>query len=223
MLSIVIPTLNAADTIQRTLDSLAEAPFACEIVIADASSQDDTVAIAAAAGATVVTAERGRGPQLIAGAAAAGGEWLLFLHADTRLSAGWSNVVERFADAPINRHRAAAFRFALDDESGAARMIETLVAWRCWLFGLPYGDQGLLMARTFYEGVGGYRPLPLMEDVDIVRRIHRGRLITLDATALTSARRYRRDGYVLRPLRNLACLTLYYLGLPPAFIARIYG
>lgn len=223
MLSIVIPTLNAADTIGATLASLKEAPFHWEVVVSDGGSEDNTVSIATAAGAKVISAERGRGPQLIAGAAAANGEWLLFLHADTRLSADWSSTVERYADVPINRHRAAAFRFALDDDSKLARVLEKLVAWRCWLWALPYGDQGLLMARTFYEGLGGYHPLALMEDVDIVRRIHRGRLVFLDVVAMTSANRYRQGGYILRPLRNFACLVLYFLGVPDKVIARIYA
>ncbi len=223
MLSIVIPTLNAADTLGKTLESLREAPFHWEVVVSDGGSEDDTVAVATAADANVIAAERGRGQQLIAGAAQASGEWLLFLHADTRLAPGWSTKVERYADSPLNRHRAAAFQFALDDDSRAARVMETLVAWRCWLLGLPYGDQGLLMARTFYDGVGGYRPLAIMEDVDIIRRIHRGRLVFIDVVAVTSARRYRKGGYVLRPLRNILCLALYYLGVPASVIARVYA
>ncbi|MGY8993155.1 MAG: TIGR04283 family arsenosugar biosynthesis glycosyltransferase [Rhodospirillales bacterium] len=223
MLSIVIPTLNAADTIRETLESLRESPFHWSVVVSDGGSEDDTVAIARAAGAKVVTADRGRGQQLIAGAAAASEEWLLFLHADTRLAPGWSTKVKRYANSPLNRHRAAAFQFSLDDDSQAAQMMETLVKWRCWMFGLPYGDQGLLMARTFYESVGGYRPLAIMEDVDIVRRIHRGRLVFLDVAAVTSARRYREGGYVLRPLRNILCLVLYYLGVPVSVITRVYA
>ena len=119
--------------------------------------------------------------------------------------------------------RAAVFRFVVDDEDVAARRLEALVAWRCRALGLPYGDQGLLIHRDLYRRVGGFRPLPLMEDVDIVRRIGARRLVVLEAAALTSAARYRRAGYLRRSLRNLACLGLYFLGVPPRLLVRLYG
>jgi hypothetical protein len=122
-----------------------------------------------------------------------------------------------------NRARAAYLRFRLDDRSPAARRIEAIVDWRCRLLALPYGDQGLLIAAAFYRALGGFRPLPLMEDVDLVRRIGRRRLVPLAADAVTSAARYRREGYLSRPLRNLGCLALYFLGLPPRVILRLYG
>src|SRR5262249_6449201 len=103
-----------------------------------------------------------------------------------------------------------------------ARRVERLVAWRCRTFGLPYGDQGLVLARGFYRRLGGFRPLPLMEDVDLVRRIGRRPLVMLEAGAVTSARRYERDGWLRRPLRNLACLTLYFAGLPTPVLQRLY-
>jgi glycosyltransferase involved in cell wall biosynthesis len=171
----------------------------------------------------VIAATRGRGPQLAAGAAAASGEWLLFLHADCRLSPGWEEAIERFVAAPDAAARAGYFAFALDDPSPAARRLERIVAWRCRKFGLPYGDQGLLIARSLYDAVGGFSALPLMEDVDLVRRLGRARLAPLDASAISSARRYRSGGYVCRPLRNLFCLSLYFAGVPPQRIARLYG
>ena len=115
------------------------------------------------------------------------------------------------------------FRFALDDDSRAARRLETLVALRVRLFGLPYGDQGQLIRRDFYQSLGGFRPWPLMEDVDLMRRIGRRRLTVLPSTARTSAKRWRRDGWKRRSLRNLTCLTLYFLGASPQRIARWYG
>src|SRR6185437_3737014 len=93
--------------------------------------------------------------------------------------------------------------------------LERLVAWRCRVLGLPYGDQGLLIHRNLLEAVGGIKPLPLMEDVDIVRRLGRRRLTGLDATATTSTEKWDRDGWVRRSARNLACLLLWFLGAPP--------
>jgi len=124
--------------------------------------------------------------------------------------------------APGAENQAAAFRFALDDPAPAARRLEALVAWRCRALGLPYGDQGLLLSRALHDAVGGYRPLPLMEDVDLVRRIGRRRVVILDAAAVTSAVRFRAGGYLRRSARNLACLALYLAGMPPPLIARLY-
>jgi len=221
-LSIVIPTLNAAAGLGATLAALAEARDA-EIVVADGGSRDGTSALAEAAGACVVAAPRGRGLQLAAGAAAAHGDWLLFLHADTVLPPGWAEAVATFVDDPANAGRAGYFAFRLDDDDPRARRLERAVAWRCRRLALPYGDQGLLIGRTLYDAIGGFRPLPLMEDVDLVRRLGRERLAALPVAAVTSAARYRRDGYWRRPLRNLTCLSLYFLGLSPERIARLYA
>jgi rSAM/selenodomain-associated transferase 2 len=194
-------------------------------VVVDGGSTDGTAAaaaVAAASGARVIQAPRGRGIQLGAGAAAVRGDWLLFLHGDTVLAPGWIDAVRRHMDDPAMGDRAGYFRFALDDASPAARRLERLVALRCHLLALPYGDQGLLIARRLYDGVGGFDAVPLMEDVALVRRLGRSRLARLDATAVTSARRYRQGGYWRRPLRNLCCLALYYLGVPPQRILRLY-
>ncbi|HUH86318.1 MAG TPA: TIGR04283 family arsenosugar biosynthesis glycosyltransferase [Stellaceae bacterium] len=223
-LSIVIPTLNAAASLGAALDSLdeARADLLREIVVVDGGSTDDTPSLARAGGAHVIAGPPGRGVQLAAGGAAATGEWLLFLHADTRLGRGWSTPVAAFIADPANRARAGYPRFCLDDPSRAARRIEAGVRWRCRRLALPFGDQGLLIAAALYRALGGFRPLPLMEDVDLVRRLGRRRLLALEADAVTSAERYYRDGYVLRPLRNFVCLTLYFLGVPPASLLRIY-
>lgn len=224
-LSIVIPTLNAGAALAATFDALAEAKAELlhEIVVVDGGSADDTPALARARGARVIAGSRGRGVQLAAGGAAASGAWLLFLHADTRLGRGWSRPVAAFIADPANRDRAGYPRFCLDDPTRAARWIEAGVRWRCRRLALPFGDQGLLISAAFYRGLGGFRPMPLMEDVDLVRRLGRRRLVPLDADAVTSADRYHRDGYVLRPLRNFFCLMLYFLGVPPAALRRIYG
>lgn len=224
MLSVVIPTLDAVATLRATIAALAEAPSGAlgEIIVSDGGSADATREVADSAGARAIMAQRGRGAQLAVGAAAASGDWLLFLHADTRLAPGWSAQASAFMADPANAARAAAFAFALDDPAPQARRLERAVAWRCRVFGLPYGDQGLLIARGFYEQLGGYRAIPLMEDVDLVRRVGRARMTMLPARAVTSAERWRRDGWYRRSARNLACLSLWFLGVPPATIARLY-
>ena len=222
-LSVVIPALNSAASLPATLRALEEGrDLLREVVVADGGSADGTSIVAEDFGATVVTAPRGRGPQLVAGAQRAAGDWLLFLHADSRVPVGWSELARAFMAEPTNRERAAAFRLALDDPDPRARRIERLAGWRARHLGLPYGDQGLLIARAFYERLGGFKPLVLMEDVDLVRRIGRRRLVLLDAPMVTSAERYRRGGWLVRPLRNLTILAGYYLGLPPTLLRRLY-
>ncbi len=226
MLSVVIPTLDPGPALAAALEALAEAGAAgleLDIVLADGGSRDGAAAAVARQDARLVEAPRGRGQQLAAGAQAARGDWLLFLHADTVLAPGWAGEAKRYIDDPENRERAAAFRFALDDRRWGARLLERIVAWRCRLLALPYGDQGLLIGRAFHDALGGVRPIPLMEDVDLVRRIGRRRLDMLAVAAVTSAERYRRGGYLARPLRNLACVSLFFLGLPPRLILRLYG
>lgn len=217
--SVVIPTLEAARHLPATLCACHGAG---EIVVIDGGSHDETVPIARRSGARVIVSAAGRGIQLHRGAAAAEREWLLFLHADTVLGDGWRAAVSEFTAEPANRLRAATFQFRLDDRSASARRLERMVAWRVRRLGLAYGDQGLLIHRALYQSLGGFRELPLMEDVDLVRRIGRGRLVVLAATAHTSAERWHRDGWVPRSLRNLSCLILYFLGTPPHLIAKLY-
>lgn len=223
-ISFVIPTLNAEKTLPDVVDAIAcdDRMLACDITVVDGGSTDRTRRIAREKGARVVPSARGRGRQLRAGGETAAGAWLLFLHADTRLAPGWSDAAYEFASKPENGGRAAVFRFRLDDAHLQARRLERLVAWRTRVLGLPYGDQGLLISRGFHDRIGGFRPLPLFEDVDIVRRIGRRRLDMLEADAITSADRYRRDGWWIRPARNISCLALYFLGVSPRLIEKLY-
>ena len=226
MLSVIIPTLNAEARLAQSLTALIPGVISGlvkEVIIVDGGSTDATPEIAEDAGCTFIRGERGRGVQLALGASRARAEWLLFLHADTELSTGWETEVANFISQPTSMDLAGIFRFALDDFSPAARRLETGVAWRCRLFGLPYGDQGLLINRRLYDALGGYSPMPLMEDVDLIRRIGRRRLAYLRSHAVTSAERYRTSGYKTRSGRNLLCLSLYFLRVPPRLIARLYG
>lgn len=229
MISVIIPTLNAESRLAPAMTALIPAVvdgLVREVIVVDGGSTDRTLRIAESAGAEVLRSEPGRGHQLIAGAEAARFPWLLFLHADTMLEPGWEHEAQTFIGSIDGGQRplaAAAFRFRLDDLSFKARLVEAGAAIRCALFRLPYGDQGLLIPQRLYRQIGGYRPLPLMEDVDIIRRIGRRRTIILRNRAVTSATRYRSDGYVARVARNLFCLTLYYLRVPIQTISRLYG
>ncbi|HEX6443320.1 MAG TPA: TIGR04283 family arsenosugar biosynthesis glycosyltransferase [Stellaceae bacterium] len=221
--SVIVPTSNAADTLPQLLEQLRASVLVEELIVVDGGSSDGSVSIALTAGARVVAAVRGRGIQLAAGAGAAAGHWLLFLHADCRLSPDWEAAAAAFLAAQEATGRAGYFDFALDDAAPAARRLERMVAWRCRLLALPYGDQGLLITRSLYHAVGGFAPLPLMEDVDLVRRLGRRRLARIGARCISSPKRYRREGYWRRPLRNLFCLSLYLVGVSPYRIVRLYG
>jgi rSAM/selenodomain-associated transferase 2 len=218
LISAVIPTLNAEGSLGACLDALKDAD---ELVVVDGGSSDYTIEVAERRGAKLLCAATGRGHQLSAGAEAADGDWLLFVHADTMLEQGWRAEAERhIAAAPEG---AACFRFRLDSRAWQARLIERGVAARVRMLGLPYGDQGLLISRRLYDEVGGYRPMPLFEDVDLVRRLGRKRIHGLDAGAVTSAERWLRDGWLRRSAGNVGLLGLYRLGMSPGRIARLYS
>jgi rSAM/selenodomain-associated transferase 2 len=229
MISVVIPAWNAESTLTATLSALIPAVVdgvVREVIVVDGNSQDGTRAIADAAGARVFDSTKGRGVQMKAGGKVARHPWLLFLHADTVLEANWHHEVERFierAEAVERQSKAAVFRFALSDDGTMPRAVEWGVNLRCRIFALPYGDQGLLISRALYDEVGGYNPMPLFEDVDIVRRLGRRRIQRLRAKATTSAVRFRNGGYTLRVLRNWWCVLLYYCGASPERLKKIYN
>ncbi|GBE43765.1 glycosyl transferase family 2 [bacterium BMS3Bbin10] len=229
MISVIIPTLNAEAGLTATLSALVPGSvkgLVREVIISDGGSSDATPDIADAAGAQFIRGPKGRGLQLAAGAEQARSGWLLFLHGDTVLQPGWESEVSTFierVDGGARPAGAAAFSFALDDFGARPRMLEAMVSLRCALLRFPFGDQGLLIPKRLYDSLGGYRPLPLMEDVDLVRRLGRRRLVMMRTKAVTSAVRYKRDGYIARIARNAVCLSLYYLRVPPGTIVRLYG
>lgn len=224
-LSIVIPTLNAADELPGALACLmpgVEAGLVRELVVSDGGSTDGTVALADEVGAELVTGPPGRGGQIARGVAAAQGHWILVLHADTQLGDGWVEAVERLmARAAGGAPRAGYFRLSFRARGLMPRVTSGWANLRARRFGLPYGDQGLVLPRRLYDAVGGMPDLPLMEDVAMARRL-RGHLVALDASAATSAARYERDGWVRRGTRNLWTLTRYLAGADPEVLARGY-
>ena len=220
--SVIIPTWQAADRIGPCLGALGEALFEgliAEVILADGGSGDGIDRVADAVGARLVSARKGRGPQLAEGARAARANWFLFLHADSVLSEGWAEAVKAHIQA--GQDRAGYFRLQFDAQGIAPRLVAGWANLRARWLGLPYGDQGLLVPRALYDQVGGYPEIPLMEDVAIARRL-RGRLRPLQADITTSAERYRREGWLRRGRRNLWTLVRYLCGVAPERLARDY-
>ena len=217
--TIIIPTYLDSDALRRTLD--ATDWRGAEVVVAS-TADDATIAPLRAAYPAIVWVEcpRGRARQMNAGAAVSRADWLLFLHADTRLPPGWRAAI---ADADQRGHVAiGCFRFALDSGAWFARVIEAGVRVRVRLLGLPYGDQALFVRRSLFERAGGFAELPIMEDVDLVRRMRRaGALFRSPLPALTSARRWERDGWIRRTARHLMLISLYFCGVSPERLVRL--
>jgi rSAM/selenodomain-associated transferase 2 len=221
-LSVVIPTLNAASELPETAEALLEgvsSGLVRELVISDGGSGDDTGAVARELGALWLTGPPGRGGQLKRGVAAASGEWVLLLHADTHLAPGWAEAAHRHMTT--QPRMAGWFRLRFRSAGLMPRLVAGGANLRSRALGLPYGDQGLLVDRDVLYEIGGVPDIPLMEDVALARAL-RGRLRPLDADALTSAARYERDGWARRMGFNLATLARYALGADPAALRARY-
>ncbi len=215
-----MPTRDAAVRLPVLLSGLmegVESGLIRELIVSDGGSGDATARIAEEAGALWCEGPPSRGGQLRRGAELAGGEWLLFLHADTGLPVGWSGaVLTQMSDG-----RPGYFRLAFDARGLAPWLVAGWANLRSRLFHLPYGDQGLLISRIDYDAVGGYLDIPLMEDVAMARRLG-ARLSVMPLTVLTSATRYRREGWLRRGARNLSLLLRYLAGADPEDLRRRY-
>jgi rSAM/selenodomain-associated transferase 2 len=215
----VIPVLRDTEAAKGLLAAMPVTPEV-EIIVVDGDNDEDLDRyVAACPGARLVRTTAGRGHQMNVGAAAGSGEWLLFLHADSQLPTDWLGAFRALDDRVVG----GWFRFALDDPAWQARILERLVSWRVRLLRLPYGDQGLFLRRRQFQRMGGYRELPLFEDVELVRRLARlDEVVEMPLPLRTSARRWRRDGWVRRSARNVTLMMLYLVGVSPAWLERRY-
>jgi rSAM/selenodomain-associated transferase 2 len=218
---VVIPTLNEAPRLPRLLQDLTALTVEHQIIIADGGSSDGTLEVAAAHGCTIVSSSPGRGHQLRAGIAATMADWLLVLHADVRLSPDALHEAEAAMGRP--QVQAAAWPLAIPLQGFWFRWVERAAELRWSLFGLAYGDQGLLLRRTLYDAAGGYPDSRIMEDVAIVRRIARvARIERFRRPIVVDPRRWTREGRVRGAMRNTALLLLFLFGVEPDRLARWY-
>ena len=225
LVSIVVPVLRDTPELGGLLDSLQmdRLDAGVEVVVVNGDTTDGSLEPLRRRVTTVrwIDSEPGRGCQMNAGARASSGRWLLFLHADARLGAGWLAVVREAEERPDVV--GGAFRLALASAHWAARVVEGGVAFRTRWLRLPYGDQAIFVRREAFESLEGYRLLGLMEDVDFVRRLgRRGRLWFPPVSVRVSVRRWERDGWLRRTVLNLALLGLYVAGVAPDRLARWY-
>jgi rSAM/selenodomain-associated transferase 2 len=223
-ISVIIPVYREAAVINRTLAELGapSAAMPIEIIVVDGHPAGTTLEAIARRDVRKVIGPRGRGPQMNRGAALASGEVLLFLHADTLLPA---NAFAYIA-AALEGARAVGGAFSLGIRSprAAFRVIETAVAVRSRLTRIPYGDQGIFLKRRFFAALGGFTDIPIMEDVELMRRVKRSgrRVVVLPQCVQTSARRWEQEGVVFCTLRNWLLVTLFLCGASPRRLARFY-
>lgn len=219
-LSVIVPALDEAS---RIADAIATArdPDA-EVLVVDGGSADATASVARDAGARVLASPPGRAVQQNRGAGEARGRVLLFLHADTRLPAGYvRHVFEALMDPGVV---GGAFRFKTNLDTAWMRAIECFTDIRSRRLRLPYGDQGLFVRREVFEPLGGFPRVPIAEDLAFVRRLNRrGRVVTLDAPALTSARRWETSGPLHTLLVHQAVVAGIYAGVPIEWLVRLRG
>lgn len=224
-ISIIIPTWNEAEDLPRTLLSLSDAAEV-ETIVVDGGSTDGTPDIAERAGCRLLCSPPNRARQMNAGAEAASGSILLFLHADTRLPKHFDEAVRQALaekSAFARRPAAGAFRLRIDGPERPLRWIEWGANLRSVKFQMPYGDQALFLRAETFREVGGYPDLPVMEDFELVRRLRRiGRIIILRSAAVTSARRWRRLGPWRTTWIHQKMIVGYYLGIPLHRLTKWY-
>lgn len=211
-LSVIIPTLNEEKRLPGLLNSLSGKGL--EIIVADGGSHDGTAAIARSFTPLVEICPPGRGIQMACGARLATGDVLIFLHADTLLPEGFPVLIERALQRPGAVF--GAFKLDIRPISPSLCLIRLGANLRTRLFSLPYGDQAVFVRRSVYEKAGGFSPIPIMEDVELALRLKKaGRFVLVRAGAVTSSRRWEKEGTLRAWLRNQSLLWRYLLGAPP--------
>jgi len=224
LVSVIIPVLREAHQLDSLIDHLCQIAdgLPIEMIVVDGSPDGETLRAISRDGVTLLTAPAGRAVQMNAGAAAASGDYLLFLHADTRLPRG---ALRRIAETlSEGQYVAGAFDLRYGSARPSIRLIAGVACIRSRLTRIPYGDQAQFFRRDYFEILGGFSDIPLMEDVEIMRRIKdRGeRIFILPEPVISSARRQEKEGVVFCTLRNWAIITLYFLGMSPERLVRFY-
>ncbi|MBR8827428.1 MAG: TIGR04283 family arsenosugar biosynthesis glycosyltransferase [Gomphosphaeria aponina SAG 52.96 = DSM 107014] len=220
-ISIIIPVLNEAAIIQKTIIPLLDHSD-IEIIVADGGSIDNTQALVKELGVKlIISPGGGRSNQMNLGARIATGEILLFLHGDTQLPSGYQGIIREILSQP--QTIAGAFQLKIDGEKWSLRLVEIMVNWRSHFFSLPYGDQAIFLKTSSFEQIGGFSQLPIMEDYELIRRLQtKGKITIAPHPVLTSSRRWEKLGVFQTTLINQLIILGYFLGIPPVKLAQLY-
>ncbi len=225
-ISVIIPVFHEEAIINNAIARLIAraqegAQRDVEIIVVDGSPGGETVA-AVKGGAECIVSPKGRAAQMNVGAAAAHGDVLLFLHVDTALPKGGLGKIASVMEG--GRFAGGAFDLGIADAHRAFRVIERVASIRSRLTRIPYGDQAIFMERDYFFRIGGYSDMPIMEDVDLMRRVKRngGKICIVDAQVQTSPRRWRKEGIAACTLRNRTIMLLYLAGVRPERLAKWY-
>jgi len=224
ILSVIIPVFEEAGTIHRTLSCLVAetSRFRAETIIVDGDPQGSTISVIKPRSLTTLVGPKGRGPQMNAGARVARGTLLLFLHADTLLPRGALRAATRTCARP--GIAGGAFSLGIDHLGQIFRWIEVTANLRARLTRIPYGDQAIFLRRAVFESMGGFKEIPIMEDIDLMQRLKRAghRVAILPERVRTSPRRWETEGPVFCTIRNTLLSTLYFSGIPAEQLKRFY-
>ena len=219
-ISIVIPALNEAENLPRTLNTVSNV-VDVEAIVVDGGSSDNTVKVAEALGARVISSTQSRAHQMNLGASAAKGDILLFLHADTCLPQNFDSLVRQTLLQP--KAIAGAFELKIDGTIAGLRLVEWGIWVRSHLFQMPYGDQAIFLKASLFRSMGGFPELPIMEDFELIRRLkQKGRIAIAPAAVLTSSRRWQKLSVFRTTLINQLVIIGYLLGVSPARLAHWY-
>lgn len=222
--SIIIPVFNEGDTINSAIAAVnnLEHPENLEIIVVDGHPDQTTLKEIKYDNVTKINCPKGRGNQLNCGAAQATGEVLVFLHADTRLPVSALQQIS----AVLKDHECigGAFDLFIAENSFAFRIIEKVASWRSRLTRIPYGDQAIFIRTDYFRQMGGFRNIPIMEDVDLMQRIklRNGKIKIIGDKVSTSPRRWEKEGLVFCTLRNWLLLSLFLFGVKPETLVKFY-
>jgi rSAM/selenodomain-associated transferase 2 len=223
-ISVIIPVLHEGEKINEILDSIKsianDVPY--ETIVVDGDSSGDTIAHISDSGVITLTAPRGRALQMNAGAAKACGDILLFLHADTLLPPkAFTKIITALSNSNFI---GGAFDLKIQNHRWIFRAIGLAASWKHRLTRVPYGDQAIFIMRRYFENMGGYAGIPLMEDVELMRHVkrQRGRIIILHEAVITSSRKWETDGVFYTIIRNWIIQVLYLFGMSARHLIKYY-
>lgn len=223
-ISVILPVWKEVSIINHTIGNILSSEYRAdmEIIVVDGSAEGETIHAVQNKKVQKIVSEKGRSQQMNAGATIARGGILLFLHADTLLP---RNALHAISSIMQKKELVGgAFDLGIDSPRSVFRLIETAASLRSRITRIPYGDQGIFIRKDYFHAIGGFKEIPLMEDVDLMRRIKKAgdKICILPLKVKTSPRRWEKEGIVRCTLRNWTLITLYCLGFSPEKLTKLY-